>query len=130
MSDIKSWDESLRLGLPQLDYDHKNILELADDYSLDSIEARILFIDKFLHYVTSHLRYEEDFMATRKYPGLPDHRKDHQKMITLAHRILPQFAKGQNETLKEFLDTFKSHILTEDKKLAEFLRLNPITYPV
>jgi len=87
-----TWDESLSVGVAELDSDHKKLLAILDDFStacyagqgsqdLHDILARL--IENAKH----HFDKEEALMDRHGYPMLAEHKKEHLKLIEQMERL-------------------------------------------
>ena len=72
------WSERLEIGVPLIDYQHKQFFELADSLTKDGDEVHVMrALTELNNYVRDHFRDEEALMAAAKYPGLEEHRQLH-----------------------------------------------------
>ncbi len=78
-------------------------------------------------YVKIHFTFEEDFMGSIKYPDLSPHHKMHTDFREYVQKIhekdLLHDKINSGEIISYLKDWLKNHILSEDKKIAEFILL-------
>ncbi|MFN3814518.1 MAG: bacteriohemerythrin, partial [Aquificaceae bacterium] len=77
------FDESLRLGIEEMDAEHKTLVDMLNH--LQSLlkegkrtEAMHYFNEVLLSYVETHLSHEEAFLEQIGYPELESHKKIHE----------------------------------------------------
>jgi len=126
------WDASLSIGVEAIDAQHRaivgliNALETEKDSGDDTAANNSLcFLRKYLN---DHFAMEADLMLDRGYPGLEEHREQHEQFVN--HVIFFEIEKAFNVASGELLtavlaflkEWFFNHIAKEDKALGEFLK--------
>ena len=81
-----SWNDRLELGVPEIDRQHRKLLEHLDNLTAGLAEgraARMLrpVLADLISYSKYHFNAEENLMRTRGWSGLSDHVKLHQEFI-------------------------------------------------
>lgn len=128
-----SWNPNLSVGVAKVDAHHRKLIDMINQVAV-SVEALLgpqavgQTIDQLIEYTQYHFTFEEDLLEQNDYPGLAEHRQEHQRLILEVEKLKNRFAKGATEKLRT--DTMKSltrwlieHIEGEDQKYAEFLNL-------
>jgi hemerythrin len=118
------WDESMSVGVPVLDEDHKTLIRLINDYT-DALENdEGLFVTDSIFsalgdYIHYHFTREEGIMEMAGYPDLERHKKSHRSLeehfleLRESYVLYPNAAA--EEKVKIFLeDWLCSHILKID----------------
>jgi hemerythrin len=118
------WQESMRIGLPALDEEHRNVMEL-----LELLEVRPLysiasetFISRFSIVQAAaekFIKFEESLL--REFP-LPAetrqaHIADHERIRTILQRIRADSIKKKNQTALDVYRTLRAEI---EKHVATF----------
>lgn len=137
MQRIQPWDPRLDTGHPDIDAQHRELLEAiqALHTALRSGEGKegLAKVLGFLREYTSvHFRQEEELMARSAYPEQLHHTQAHSDLVAQVDALLEQLEGGAQTlsiTVIGFLKTWLTdHIRGEDFHLAEFLRRqNPDT---
>jgi hemerythrin-like metal-binding protein len=129
-ADFFVWDESMSVGNPELDVDHKrligiiNRLWVAEDNGNRQVIEFVL--DDLVHYTEVHFKREEDMMDRGDYPDFQRHRRIHQAICQRLEEIRWEYFQGIREELRgeilEFLkDWLNEHILVEDMRYRPYL---------
>ena len=124
---IIAWSEILLLGHELIDADHRRIFEIADrlragirNADQGSLVREVLA--ELTDYTLTHFAREEALMKASGFPGLQDHRFEHElisyRLRNLQHQASSKLA-GLAEELEIFLDRWLArHILTSDAQVA------------
>lgn len=127
-----TWDESLSIGVAEIDAQHKRLFELGDavartvergfDREVVGAELRTL-----CDYAVEHFSTEEALMDMDAYPEYDQHLSEHMHCTTRALDFLEAFNEDRDVDMAEFLrfvDTWvREHTMRMDMTLASFLRL-------
>ncbi|MDD5457084.1 MAG: bacteriohemerythrin [Candidatus Margulisbacteria bacterium] len=123
------WDNKYSVNIDSIDEQHKKLLMVMNDlhYAMVQGKGRIKvakLLRALLDYSLTHSSYEEAYMSSISYPGLNNHKLEHQTFI---NNIKSFMEKAENPNIAlpidviNFLkDWFLSHVLIEDKKYEEF----------
>lgn len=124
------WTESLSLGLERIDNQHKKLLEIANAF-LKSIHERSdeavirATLRDLREYTVYHFHDEESYMKELQYPGLLEHRRQHEdlkrQVIDLQQTIYRQKGIDIGEIRTLLKEWLIDHILSEDMKLSDHL---------
>ena len=130
-SDIIQWNESLALGIPSLDQQHRTLVELAGGLQQamkngSSREHMAQILKELTLYAEYHFRWEERLFAAAGYPSAADHHYKHERFRDQLQQLVERHQKGlltAGTPVLQFLRTWISdHILSEDRQAAAYLR--------
>lgn len=129
---IISWSPEMSVGDPQLDKDHRLLLnEINALYvkhkSLDRPAVEHL-LSALLAYSISHFHREEALMRRISYSGLHQHVQLHEAFTARIQQFIEHYRREDQpdlgESMLHFLaDWWKDHILNEDQGYAAARRL-------
>lgn len=123
-----TWDESLSVGIPEIDQQHKQLIdqmnELTDAIQKNAVQEEINPILQFLEkYINQHFSLEESCMNKYKCPIAAENKTAHEHFIKKFQEIKEELTlKGPSLVLalkinKELLGWFMNHIKKIDPKL-------------
>ena len=126
---IFEWDDSIALGIPIIDDQHKALFVWVNTLneavkSGDGAEAVGEIIWKLITYVTEHFSEEERLMLSCNFPGLVAHRKEHDQFVARLRGIQVDFIDGHEmgESILDFLvDWLVCHIKGTDQIYSRFI---------
>jgi len=131
-----AWDSTLVVGVPEIDAQHEELFRRLDALvesirggrSRDEVGSTLSFLRE---YARSHFAAEEALMAAQGYPGLADHRAEHE---TFAAELVSLDAERQRDGATASLvirvnaqltGWLRSHIYRTDRALVAFLQAQP-----
>jgi hemerythrin len=132
---LVEWDEKYSIGIPLIDDQHKKLIEMtntlyrgclggpetADAYFKEAIQGTV-------DYVKYHFAMEEKLLEQVQYPGLAEHKKQHQGFIRKILEDVQNFQQGKKfvpNTFVRFLkDWILSHIALMDTQYAAYILKN------
>lgn len=132
MKKVMKWDKHCRLGLDDMDTQHRLLFAIAGE--LDEIhnpeeqgpEIKYL-INHIRKYVNEHFAYEEAFLEQNNYPDLEKHKEMHKTIVEEINHTLTK-SKDLSSLLDQlrYLMTvwIKEHILETDKRYAMWFNNN------
>lgn len=122
------WSEEYRLGLKDIDEQHKNLFAIANkayellknELRLDKYDQILEILDELRDYTATHFSQEEQYMASIGYPKLLSHKVQHSDFIEKISNVdLNSVDANQDEYLFDLLDFFAdwlmNHILKTDR---------------
>ncbi len=127
------WHSDFEIGVPEVDDDHKRILEhykqlylsMREGKGLGDYEAHVNFL---MAYVTEHFEREERIQESSQYPGFEQHKKLHLAFTQRVARLMQDF-QGKEVTHRDLIqlnlfikEWLLRHILVEDRKLGHHMR--------
>ena len=123
------WRDEYRVGMDDIDEQHKKIFVAVNKlYDLEPYEETkeniraILY--EFSDYMSTHFKYEEEYMLSIKYPSLDIHKKLHENIINSVHDVIhiPASLSVIRSKAKIIAKkTFLHHIMKEDTKLRDYV---------
>ncbi len=121
-------EPELLLGIPDLDQQHRRIVFILNNLNEavkqadDSKELTSRLFDEMVEYVRFHFRHEERLMARMGYPDELAHTVAHLALMDEVMHLRARFMRGEEfEVLVLLKDWVLLHIVSSDKRLAEFL---------
>jgi hemerythrin len=125
-----SWNESFSVKNKTLDAQHTRLVGMLNALS-NSIERRetqsvlVLLLNGLIQYTQAHFAAEEELLAKHGFPGLAEHRAEHQAMTARVLEFRREFESGNREIAQPLLlflrEWLTHHILETDQNYAAFL---------
>jgi len=124
------WDKTLSIEVPEIDQDHRRLLELFNRLAhaveegepLAEIEA---VMDELISCTAWHFRHEERLMDKHGFPGGAEHRAEHQDLINSGRALqqqLRQACRPPSAQEIEFLEHWLTgHIYGADMAMGAYL---------
>ena len=127
------WDESLSVGVAEIDDQHKQIFKNYNEFSVacrdghgaDKLNDLLWFLSS---YVATHFAHEERLMQRINYPGYANHCLMHTEFIGEIDKLMHRFSKeGPSEELvstvnKIVKNWLMNHIDLMDRSIGKFVR--------
>lgn len=138
---MTKWSESLRLGVPVLDRDHRQLLDAvsglehlftvydggdADRATADAASEPFLqkILDEVVKYTRTHFAREEMLMRLAGYPDYAAHRRLHEGLARRADRLEMDAHRHRltaDDLRVKLGDRLVAHILHEDVKIKPWV---------
>jgi hemerythrin len=120
------WTEAMSVGVEEIDADHKHLIHLINGLHYSDTGFAELF-NELLDYTCTHFEREEVYLEQNGYPGVTNHRAQHDAFADQVGEMLKDYLAGAEgitqQSVSDFLWTWlKSHILIEDLKYAAWVR--------
>ena len=125
------WDESLRLGVEEIDADHEDLIACYNavfSASAEGVDPRLVdeTLATLLEHTERHFRREEALMEKEAYADIESHRVEHEVLLgsalLLKNRSLSDPGRPMNAYSLLFLRSWLvNHILEADKEFAVFV---------
>lgn len=133
------WRDSLAIGVEEIDNQHKELLSRFDSLlsackqgrGIGELKTLLGFLDE---YVVAHFSDEERLQQLHRYPGLAEHRRQHESFIArlkaLKDEISTDGVAVHNviETNNLLLNWLVNHISVVDRELGKFLQTAAIQH--
>lgn len=130
--ELLRWYEKFELGHPQIDAEHRSMMEKINAFWLLLEEhadlPRLLgALHDIAGYAEFHFASEEGLMARHAYPSLDHHGEIHRNLLAQLSRRIGELQQARDyaiEAIKLYsflVDWFVRHTTIEDRKLGEFL---------
>jgi hemerythrin len=125
-------DKKFETGILWQDTQHRQLIDLmeklSDSNAREADPKMFTYTTAFLAmYVTHHFNLEEQYMSAYGYPDLEYHLKEHHKYITMVKEFRRDHTtfsvEGAMFLEKNILKWILDHIMVNDQKLGEFIRL-------
>ena len=94
-----TWSNDLAVGNSFIDGDHQKLIDMVNRLHALMAEGKGKdVLDKVLHnlitYTQEHFRREEDLMRKMGYPGLEEHKTEHEKLLLQVLELQKKFQSG------------------------------------
>lgn len=124
---LVSWSDAYSLGLPEIDDQHKVLIDLINQLWAAIIKRAtpaetLVLVEELEKYTISHFGAEETFMRITGYPEFDRHKKFHDEFvarIASEKKVIQAGGHLSLELLKFLRDWLINHILVADKAYAE-----------
>lgn len=129
---IFEWDDSISLGIPAIDEQHKELLGWIGSLSAAVQKgegAQVIggVLLKLISYVCFHFEEEERLLLAANYSDFAAHRQEHDDFVKRLQEIQEHFQDGEElsrNTLEFMSDWIVRHIRGTDQKYGPLLRSN------
>jgi len=129
MSAIIQWSDKLSLGIPEIDGQHKGLIDVINELwhaivSRKDANYLLGILNKLEQYTFAHFTAEEAVMRVENYPRLRDHYDEHQKFIGHLKGTRAKIENGEEialELLHFLTDWLVKHIQVSDKDYSNFI---------
>ncbi|MFZ0479314.1 MAG: bacteriohemerythrin [Terriglobales bacterium] len=124
------WTEDYSVQVARFDHEHQMLFKMVNDlheaskagHGTDIVEE---ILGRLIAYTAKHFAGEEEMMEKNGFPGLAEHRREHQALVTQALQFQKDLGKGKLLVAVSVM-TFLKHWLTNhihktDKKYGPFL---------
>jgi hemerythrin len=124
-----SWDETFKVGVAEIDEQHKNLVRLINDLHSGMTQGQgKSVIGKILNdlfaYTATHFNTEEFYFGKLGYPDSAPHKQEHAAFVAKVVAFKQDFDAGKiglSISVMTFLrDWLKGHIKGSDKKYGPF----------
>ncbi|HWI64443.1 MAG TPA: bacteriohemerythrin [Symbiobacteriaceae bacterium] len=130
---LVQWQESLAIGVAEVDAQHKEIFHRVNGLLTAMQEGRgrqevAEVIDFLGKYVVAHFAAEEKVMSQHGFPGYAAHRQKHAAFVADFMELKRELdAHGTSSLLviqvqRRVVEWLVGHISKEDRQIAEFIR--------
>jgi hemerythrin len=124
------WTEEHELGCSEIDEQHKQVFQIADDLHMAVLEDRgkealtgLLY--RLVTYLRRHFSTAERIMRETSYPGYVQHHIEHQKLTQQIQELHAKIAAGRAtvtmDTILVLSDLLKRHVQA-DRKLGAHIK--------
>lgn len=124
------WLSRYETGIPEIDAQHHRLFEvvneLIDAFRRGESNSQVAkVIDYLLSYTNEHSRTEEDWMERLHFPGLEEHRQEHQDFLNRILELKWRFDSGERMAMDVTVllaDWLEYHVNAGDRVFAEYSR--------
>lgn len=125
---VIEWRDGFKIGITQVDQEHRHLFTLVRALSLDSVDHTI---DELLDYVVTHFSNEQELMEKSGYPAFEQHLKLHEEFASQVADFLggsQGWTEDRIQELRRFLNKWLiGHIMTHDLRFGKWLASQPVT---
>ncbi|MFQ3573217.1 MAG: bacteriohemerythrin [Thermodesulfovibrionales bacterium] len=132
MNDYFKWDDSLSVGIMEIDDQHKTLIGYINQLksSLDNPDEKVKTLQEILaglfNYTVYHFFSEEQIMESIDYPFYPKHKTEHIEFTSRVIKYIEMFTSGKDEIAEDVFDFLKKwltgHIMNTDMALGDYLK--------
>ena len=126
-----AWSPELSVGIQRIDEQHKDIIDAFNKLLLAGEEARVDSeivsdtLDKLTRHVRGHFRDEEGLLEQVAYPGIEEHRMEHdrfrEKLVECCVATTIGVGCVPRALLAYLHDWLDQHLIQQDMKYRPFL---------
>jgi len=125
------WDESLKVGISEIDEQHQRLIGYINDLQTAMLEGKArdrvaLVLEDLIAYADVHFKTEEHLMERYGYADTPLHKLEHGNFVNKVSRLMRDCDGMQISVtldLMKFLrDWLTGHIMNTDRRYAPFLK--------
>ena len=130
MKAMVTWSESLSLGDPEIDEQHRTLIGLLNELYASMLagtaRSRLtLLISDLTAYTRLHFQNEERYFELFGYPELAEHAQEHKELIEKLGALGARHAEGEEDLSVEFLlfmgNWVIEHVMLTDMRYKTFL---------
>ncbi|GEM_PF-664291 len=124
------WDDSFSVGIPEIDRQHRILVDMINDLSKQAADERSLYLMKrilqgLVDYTVSHFSYEEGMLARQGYEKLDAHKEKHKRLIAQVVDFQSRLDNNEEHIMVDLLDFLNEwlakHIKGADKRYGAAL---------
>ena len=131
---IVQWDETLSVGVREIDAQHQKLLSLINELheSMKEGKSREMLdqvVSRLKDYARTHFSTEEKLMRQTGFPGFEEHRVQHDKFIEKVLDFELEMSEGRTsplEVARFLMDWYVRHVKGTDRKYAGHLQSHGI----
>lgn len=137
MAHLLEWNSDYELGVPAMDADHRDLLNLCNEFLEQAARQAVPGelaerLDRLILRTRAHFLAEERVLDRHGYPALAVHKDEHQRLLREAEALSARLRddageKDLNTIIAEASDFLRSwlldHIRNNDRPYKPFLRL-------
>lgn len=127
---LLTWNHACTVGVRALDDQHGILMDTMNELRQAMVhgtgqEPMNALIDRLIEFTRMHFSSEERLMQQSSFPGLPEHRAEHLRLIALlrdaAHRLQRGEAGPLHSLLSQLRDGYMDHIAGQDQQYGPWL---------
>lgn len=96
------WTDSLLLGHPDIDRDHRDAVRMMNQIAAAEDGAVAALFAEFVLHMQEHFAYENGLMQTTAFPAQRCHEAEHVRVLGLLDAIAAQVARGDLAAARRF----------------------------
>ena len=127
---LMNWTESYSVGVTSIDEQHQKLFDVVNRLQLSMKEGRAKetfseLLRAVAEYAIYHFLNEENYMRQLEYPGMDDHKAQHDTFVAKVLELQSQMEQGRLflsiEMISFLSDWIHDHVLGTDQELGPFL---------
>ena len=124
------WGEILRVGVEEIDEDHRKLVSIFNllNHAVmegESPEYLAALLDELINCTVWHFSHEERLMLKHRYAGIEEHKAEHRELIMsasdLKQAILQADKSAVNQQVESLEHWLTEHIFAADMRLGSYL---------
>ena len=124
------WKNDYSVKIQSIDAQHKVLFGLAGELNAAMTKGQgqtvlTSVLDRLVSYTVAHFADEETLMAKHRFPGLAEHRIEHEKLKKQVGKIREDLIQGRGVLTIDVMDFLQDwltkHIQHSDMRYAEFI---------
>jgi hemerythrin len=127
------WRPDFELGIPEIDQQHKKIIELIntlnDAFIRDETKGKLGgILDEMSDYASYHFKTEEKLFKSRNFPFAKEHIAQHEHFTKKVQDYKTKFAAGHSVTFQVLIFLRRwltDHILDSDREYVDLVKITP-----
>ncbi len=125
------WRPDFELGIPEIDVQHKKIVELInilnEAFIKDETKNKLGgILDEMADYAVYHFKTEEKLFKSHNFPFAKEHISQHENFTKKVQEYKTKFAAGQSVTFQVLIFLRRwltDHILDSDREYVELVKV-------
>lgn len=130
MSAFIIWGDALELGIPSVDEQHRELVDLlnrlaalsSSDIGAEAHDDMLELLGHLYQHTVVHFRHEEELMETIDYLDLAAHRDEHHMLLAELRSFVHQIENGDSildaKSIHALRDWLMVHITSSDRPFA------------
>ena len=127
---VIEWRDGFKIGVDQLDQEHRQLFALVRALNLASVEQTV---EELLDYVVTHFSNEQQLMEKSAYPAFEQHLKLHEEFAAQVADFLGsgvEWTEDRVQELRRFLNKWLiGHIMTHDLRFGKWQASHGVIAP-
>lgn len=129
---LSDWSPKYTVNHPVMDDHHHSLFKLIDRLSeaiMENKEKELIgeTLGALIAYTKMHFAAEEDLMRQADFPGLPEHKEAHDRLVAQVQEFQRRYDEGDSTVMTEisqFLmsDWLVKHVLGMDELYAPYFK--------
>jgi hemerythrin-like metal-binding protein len=120
------WQESLALGVAEMDVTHREFVALADQLLAASEAEFPAIFARLQEHTRRHFEHEKRLMQACRFPATGEHHSEHLRVLGELAQVGSSLARGRHQAARAYAAAlpqwFATHLATMDSALAACLR--------
>lgn len=127
---VLSWSHSSVVGVQAMDDQHGILMDTVNELRVQLLHGAARHavaeqLERLIEFTGMHFACEESLLARHRFPGLPAHRAEHQRLMLEIRSALDRIQRGAGGDLQPLLSFlqrwYTEHVEKEDSLYGEWL---------